>query len=222
MNNLIVFDHPYGIQASENEPHNRSFCAALCKALRHSLQVNGDTVDVIDLHADGFNPVMSAEELVQWRSGIPMNNQVADYQRRFMEADRVIFIFPLWWMLMPAMTKGFIDKVYAKNILYQQETSTSGQQDRSKSAQNNQQQQQQGKTLSSMRTFVPDCEIVMMTVMGVPSLLYKLVFGQPVVKAIQKGLCWKTGIKKFRWIPYSGVDKMTPQQRKKLLDEVHL
>lgn len=28
MNNLIVFDHPYGIQASENEPHNRSFCAA--------------------------------------------------------------------------------------------------------------------------------------------------------------------------------------------------
>ena len=28
MNNLIVFDHPYGIQASENEPHNRSSCAA--------------------------------------------------------------------------------------------------------------------------------------------------------------------------------------------------
>lgn len=27
MNNLIVFDHPYGIQASENELHNRSFCA---------------------------------------------------------------------------------------------------------------------------------------------------------------------------------------------------
>lgn len=28
MNNLIVFDHPFGIQASENEPHNRSFYAA--------------------------------------------------------------------------------------------------------------------------------------------------------------------------------------------------
>lgn len=221
MNNLIVFDHPYGIQASENEPHNRSFCAALCKALRHSLQANGDTVDVIDLHADGFNSVMSAEELVQWRAGIPMNGQVADYQRRFMEADRVIFIFPIWWMLMPAMTKGFIDKVYTKNILYHQEPSVRGQQNGLKNTQGNH-HQQQGKSLSGMRTFVPDCEIVMMTVMGAPPFLYKLVFGQPVVKAIQKGLCWKTGIKKFRWIPYSGVDKMTPQQRQKLLGEVHL
>lgn len=221
MKNLIVFDHPYGMQASENEPHNRSFCAALCKALRQKLNAKGDTVDVIDLHADGFNPVMSAAELAQWRKGVPMNDLVSDYQKHFMEADRVIFIFPLWWMLMPAMTKGFIDKVYAKNILYCQSANPESEQSDSMQSQNSK-KKKIGKSLTSMRTFVPDCEIVMISVMGAPPLLYKLVFGQPVVKAIQKGLCWKTGIKKFRWIPYSGVDKMTPQQRKKLLEEVRL
>lgn len=221
MNNLIVFDHPYGIQASENEPHNRSFCAALCKALRQNLLTCGDIVDVIDLHSDGFDPVMSAKELAQWRAGEPMNDQVADYQKRFMEADRVIFIFPLWWMLMPAMTKGFIDKVYAKNILYLQEGKAGSHQIGSEKTQGHQ-RKEQGKSLSGMRTFVPDCEIVVMTVMGAPSLLYKLVFGQPVVKAIQKGLCWKTGIKKFRWVPFSDVDKMTAAQRRKLLEEISL
>ena len=41
MNNLIVFDHPYGTQASEDEPHNRSFCAALCKSVVNMLQARG-------------------------------------------------------------------------------------------------------------------------------------------------------------------------------------
>ncbi|MCF7522826.1 hypothetical protein L3X07_04570 [Levilactobacillus brevis] len=39
-------------------------------------------MDLIDLHADGFDPVMSAAELQLWRQGQPVNDQVADYQRR--------------------------------------------------------------------------------------------------------------------------------------------
>ena len=80
MNNLIVFDHPYGTQASEDEPHNRSFCAALCKSVVNMLQARGEKVIVLDLQAEGFDPVMSAEELALWRKGIPVNKQVASYQ----------------------------------------------------------------------------------------------------------------------------------------------
>lgn len=47
MNNLIVFDHPYGTQASEDEPHNRSFCAALCKSVVNMLQARGEKVIVL-------------------------------------------------------------------------------------------------------------------------------------------------------------------------------
>lgn len=199
MNNLIVFDHPYGVQASENEPHNRSFCAALCKSVVNMLQARGEQVTVLDLQAEGFDPVMSAEELALWRKGVPVNEHVASYQHYVREADRLIFIFPIWWELMPAMTKGFIDKVYAKDILYKQE-----------------------KGLLGMKSYIPNCEVILMTPLGTPTLLYKLVFGKPVVKAIQRGLCMKTGIKKFRWLAYSNVDALTLEQRQKLLSDIRI
>lgn len=195
MSTLIVFDHPYGTQASENEPHNRSFCAALCKACVAALEAKGEQVQVVDLHAEGFNPVMSAEELTLWRAGKPVSEQVARYQDMVRAADRVVFVFPIWWELMPAMTKGFIDKVYAKGTLYDQ-----------------------GE--KGMKTFIPNTEIVLMTVMGTPTFAYKLIFGNPLVKAVKRGMCKKTGIKSFKWIPYSAVDKMSLEERQKLLSEV--
>ena len=123
-----------------------------------------------------------------------------DYQDRLLRANRIIFIFPIWWELMPAMTKGFLDKVYAKNILYTQQ-----------------------KGSFRMRTCLnPETEIVVVTTMGTPKLLYKLAFSKPVVKAMQLGMCLKTGLKHFKWLPYSHVDELTLEQRRALLAKVNI
>lgn len=196
MRNLVVFDHPYGIGAWDNVPHRRSFSAALCKSLTDKMRERGEEVDVIDLVADAFDPAMSAEGLARWRAGVPIDEQTADYQRRLVQADRIVFVFPLWWELMPARTKGFIDKVYAKDILYSQEPGLKG-----------------------MKTRIPHAEFVFVTVMGTPRLLYRIVLGSPLMKAMRRGLCFKTGIKRCRWVSYSGVDKLSKDQRKKLLLE---
>lgn len=197
---MIVFDHPYGAQASENEPHNRSFSAALCKRIREIEEARGAQVDLADLAADAFDPVMSREDLANWRRGVPMNSQVEDYQRRMLAADRIVFVFPIWWELMPARTKGFIDKVYAKNVLYDQ--SPDG---------------------YEMTTHLKKgVEVVMVTTMGAPTMLYKTLFGKPAVKALERGMCRKTGISKFRWIPFSRVDKLSPEKREELLAKFSL
>ena len=197
MKTVIVFDHPYTAAASENMPHNRSFCAALCKRVRLQLEKQGEEVDLMDLHADGFDPVMSAADLANWRRGVPMDSQVADYQDRIREANRIVFIFPVWWELMPAMTKGFIDKVYAKNVLYDQGDGT--------------------HMATRLRR---DTRVVVMTVMSTSKGLYKTVFGKPVVKALQRGTFSKTGLRNFSWMSYSGVDRLSPEQREKLLESV--
>ncbi len=197
MNTLIIFDHPYTAEAHRNEPHNRSFCAAVCKALIESEIAKGNSVDLIDLHVDGFDPVMSAEDLKNWRQGIPMNRQVADYQRRIAEAERIAFIFPIWWELMPAMTKGFIDKVYAKGILYDQPDK------------------------GPMRTKLDrKKQIAVFTVMGSPKFIYNTIFGKPVIKALQRGTFMKTGLKHFIWKSYSQVDELDLKERQNLLDTV--
>lgn len=200
LNNLIVFDHPYTANACNNVVHHRSFSAALCKAIAEKLEARGETVDLIDLHADGFDPVMSEQDLMMWRKGQPMNDQVRDYQKRLLAAKRIIFIFPVWWELMPAMTKGFLDKVYAKNILYTQEKGS----------------------FKMATTLNPETEIVVVTTMGTPKLLYKFVFDKPVIKALQRGLCAKTGIKHFKWLAYAKVDELTYEQRQELLAQVEI
>lgn len=197
---LIVFDHPYGAQAYQNEPHNRSFSAALCHRIRETERERGADVDLIDLAADAFDPVMSKADLANWRRGVPMNAQVADYQQRMRDADRIVFVFPIWWELMPAQTKGFLDKVYAKNLLYMQSAD--------------------GRFMKTL--LKPNVEVFAVTTMGTPKLLYRLVFGKPVVKALGMGLCRKTGIAKFRWRSFSGVDKMSLQERQKLLAQFKL
>ena len=198
--NVIVFDHPYTAKACENVPHHRSFSAALCKVITEKLELRGEQVDLIDLHADEFDPVMSGEDLALWRKGEPMNDQVKGYQERLMCANRIIFIFPIWWELMPAMTKGFLDKVYAKNVLYTQ---------------------QKGSFKMSTRLNL-NTEIVVVTTMGTPKLLYKLAFSKPVIKAMKLGLCLKTGLKHFKWLSYSHVDEISLEQRKAILSSVNI
>lgn len=196
--NLIVFDHPYTLDACRNEPHNRSFCAALAVSIVRKMRERGEEVDIIDLHKDGFDPVMTAEDLANWRRGVPMNDQVADYQRRMLAADRIVFVFPIWWEVMPAMTKGFIDKVYAKNVLYEQ-----------------------GESGLSMQTrLTSGTEFVVVTCMGTPTAVYKVLLRQPLVNVLKKGLCLKTGIRKFTWMPFAGVDKLSAEQRRKILASV--
>lgn len=65
-------------------------------------------------------------------------------------------------------------------------------------------------------------EVVLVTPMGTPTVLYKMIFGKPVVKAVEWGMCRKTGISNFRWIPFSGVDKPSLEQRQELLAKLVL
>ncbi|MBQ9953839.1 MAG: hypothetical protein IJO87_00190 [Eggerthellaceae bacterium] len=49
---LVVLDHPYTYGSSKNEPHNRSFSAALCKSVIEKITARGEEADLIDLHAE--------------------------------------------------------------------------------------------------------------------------------------------------------------------------
>lgn len=97
MKAVIIFDHPYGTQASENEPHNRSFSAAVYKKVKETIEAQNGEIDLIDLRADDFNPVMSKEDLIAWRTQPFVDNQTDNYFQRLTIADKIIFIFPIWW-----------------------------------------------------------------------------------------------------------------------------
>ncbi|TAI52161.1 NAD(P)H-dependent oxidoreductase [Bacillus paralicheniformis] len=71
----------------------------------------------IDLYKDRFDPVLLFDEKKR-RSDMKRDPETAEYRRSVKNADHLIFIYPLWWGGMPAMMKGFIDRVFAAGEAY--------------------------------------------------------------------------------------------------------
>lgn len=198
MNVLIIFDHPYGALASENIPHQRSYSAALLTSVMRGLTTKGHTIDLIDLHADGFDPVMSREELAAWRQKKTTDPLVANYQQRLMAADHIVFLFPIWWEAMPALTKGFLDKVFAKGIVYEEI--------------------KPGRPFKCLLTNLQG--VSLLTVMNTPDFFYRWIFGNPITKILFRGTFRKMGIRKnLHWYNYAGMSDRSLEERVKHLNK---
>lgn len=147
------------------------------------------------MHHDGFDPVMHQADLAAWRKKEVIDPLVKDYQERILACDELVFIFPIWWEVMPAMTKGFFDKVLTKGIVYHEDP-------RKKLFTN------QFKQLKRVR---------LITVMATPTLLYRLVFGNPITKAVFRGTFRKMGIQKLKWSNFSAVQQLSLKERQEIL-----
>jgi len=123
VNTLIIHAHP--------EP--RSFCAAMKNVAVETLRRNGHEVVVSDLYAQGFNPVASAADfasraredylvyaLEQRHAGGSGSfaPDIAAELERLRWADLLILNFPIFWTSVPAMLKGWIDRVLVSGICY--------------------------------------------------------------------------------------------------------
>ena len=103
---LIVFAHP-----DSRKSHN----AAVLEFVRETLKANGKECETIDLYAEGFSPLYTAEE---YAGGKPVDGKVAEYQQKIAKAERLVFIHPVWWYGMPAILKGFFDRVFTPGFAY--------------------------------------------------------------------------------------------------------
>lgn len=123
MNVLIVYAHP--------EP--TSFTAALKNSAVHALTAAGHAVEVSDLYGEGFNPVAGRHDFISaadsqrfhYQSEQLHASKTAGFsadlvreQTRLQRADFVAMIFPIWWGGMPAIVKGWFDRVCAYGVAY--------------------------------------------------------------------------------------------------------
>ena len=79
---------------------------ALLSAMTARARLN----EVIDLYADGFDPVLSRDELAVYNAGMALDPLVPRYQELISRCNRLVFIFPIWRNDVPAMLRGWLDK----------------------------------------------------------------------------------------------------------------
>lgn len=105
---LVVYCHP--VETSYN--------ASLHAEVVRSLRAAGHEVDDCDLYAEGFNPVMSREERLGYHE-VPANQApVQSYVDRLRRAEALVLCFPTWCFGMPAMLKGFFDRVLMPGVAF--------------------------------------------------------------------------------------------------------
>lgn len=108
MKHLIIYAHP----------NPESLNAQLKLTVVEALEANKHEVIVRDLYAIDFNPVLSAEDMTGQRKGT-VTDEVKKEQKYISWADCITFIYPIWWTGLPAMMKGYIDKVFSYGFAYQ-------------------------------------------------------------------------------------------------------
>ncbi|QII48062.1 NAD(P)H-dependent oxidoreductase [Bacillus paralicheniformis] len=98
-------------------PNPNSFNGAILNQVIKALEDGKHSYDVIDLYKDRFDPVLLFDDKKR-RSDMKRDPETAEYRRIIKNADHLIFIYPLWWGGMPAIMKGFIDRVFAAGEAY--------------------------------------------------------------------------------------------------------
>lgn len=99
-------------------PSPDSFHATLRDAVVQRLETAGHTVTVIDLYAEGFDPAMRPSEWSAQKGG---GSDLSDVQRHVDElhaAEALLLVYPTWWYGMPAMMKGWIDRVWQPGVAF--------------------------------------------------------------------------------------------------------
>ena len=179
----VIFSHPW----------DGSFNKAILDQVVKKLDETKEKYTVIDLNKDEFNPVMTEKELNLYSQGKSADPLVLKYQEILKNTDELILIFPVWWMSMPAILKGFFDKVMVKGFAY--EDAKYG--------------------IKGLLTNVKTAKMI--TTATAPKFLLNITgFGITMKKANLGGI----GIKKTEWIHYSLRVKGKDEDRKKFLEKV--
>lgn len=194
MKTLIIYYHP----------HEGSFCSAIRDAVISGLETGEHEYKLVDLGRDEFDPVMRAKDLKAFamagrigEEGLEgVDSIVLKYMKKLRWAEHIVMIFPIWWMSMPAMMKGFVDKVIFPGVVYKME----------------------GGNLVSMLSGLKQVTII--TTMNTPSDVYKSMFNNSIEGSLIKGTFNKIGIHDIRWISLNMVKQVGDEKRWVWLDEI--
>jgi putative NADPH-quinone reductase len=108
MHVLVVYCHPVA----------ESFAAAAHRTVLEGLAEAGHVVTDVDLYAERFDPVMSRQERLDYLNTERNERLVERYDAQLAVAEALVLVYPAWWYGMPAMLKGYFDRVWLPGVAF--------------------------------------------------------------------------------------------------------
>lgn len=184
MNVLIILGHP----------RTNSLCGALAAAYGKGAQEAGAKVRQLDLATLDFDPDVHTVSPNQQ----DFEDDILKAQKLILWAEHLVFVYPTWWGTMPALLKGFLDRVLTPDFSFKTCEGGTGYQGllNGRSAQ-------------------------LITTMDTPPLIHSLIYRQPGKNAMERATLGFCGVRPVRSLICGSVKDANLQQRQKWLERAH-
>jgi putative NADPH-quinone reductase len=184
----VVFAHPVA----------ESYCAALRDAAVAALRRGQHEVRVVDLYAEGFDPVLSRQERLDSHTARANERNVRDHIELIRWAEALVFVYPTWWYGLPAILKGWLDRVWIPGVTF---TLPAG-----------------GKPIEGLMDNI--VRLVAISTSG-SSLIWMTVIGNPGRRTITRGIRALCSTRcRTTWLAHYNIDRSTPASRAAFLERV--
>jgi NAD(P)H dehydrogenase (quinone) len=180
-------------------PVPESFSKALLAVSVETARAQGHDVRLIDLHAEGFNPVMSAEERRGYTENVPIPADLVHHVHALQWAEGLIFVYPTWWYAQPAILKGWMDRVWRPGVAFSLH--------------------EEGQRLRPMLVNIRLIGVI--STFGSPWWFWTFLMGAPGRKIILRGLrfCTNARTRTF-WLGLHAIEENSFISRERFIDRV--
>lgn len=109
MNLLVIYTHP------NHQSLSYAFLQKVLEGSRENPKISG--IQVLDLYAESFDPVLVYNEEKR-RRDMHREPCLAKYREQIQWADKLVFVYPIFWGRPPAMLLGYIDRMFSSGFGY--------------------------------------------------------------------------------------------------------
>jgi len=175
-------------------PQANTFCDALARAYQSGAQSAGHEATVFALQKLAFDPILHTG----YRTAQPLEPDLQAAYAALAGCDHLVIIFPLWCGDMPALLKGFIERILQPDLIARENT----------------------EHAMNWAIFSNKSARVIIT-MGMPVSIYRFWYGAHALKLMTRNILNFIGIKPVRQNLFGMVGTSKPEQRQRWLDELH-
>ena len=172
-----------------------SLCEALAESYRHGAITGGHQVNLIKVSRLAFDPILHEGYKVEQA----LEPDIQQVQEKIRAADHLVFVYPLWQFMIPALLKGFMERTFTPGFAYATNV----------------------KNPFRARLLVGKSARLIQT-MGMPAFIYRLVFMARGAKAFKNLLnfCGISPVKTTYFGSIDGTDDKKCQQYLKMTEEL--
>ncbi|WP_316838807.1 NAD(P)H-dependent oxidoreductase [Pedobacter gandavensis] len=176
-------------------PNKDSFNHALAEAYVSGAIKSGALISQINISELNFNPNLA----YGYTQRMELEPDLLSSLEKIKDADHLVWLHPVWWGGLPAIMKGFIDRLFLPGLTYQYRENSIWWDKLLK-----------GKTAR------------IITTMDQPAWYYRLIYGNPSIRQLKKSTLEFCGVGPVKVSTIGIIKTATAEQRQKWLDKIHV